>query len=101
MSRAIWPAGALALLFVLAGCAREPILTSRDDWYDANVAVCYSAAHSTREQVAGLAAAQCPAGRHGLLLVAEDVAVNDCPILMRRRALFKCVSPDTPGTVYP
>jgi len=98
---------ALLLVTVLvAGCARSPSITQTDEWVRARapgptVSVCYSATESTREQVMALALGECAEDRRALTLIGEDSALNDCPILKRRRVTFACVTPGTQGQVFP
>ncbi len=95
--RATLPAAALGVMVLLAGCARDPSITSSDPWHErpntTAVSVCYSASVSTRQQVEALALSHCPASQPVLRLLDEDNFLNDCPLSKRNRVTFLCVAP--------
>ena len=99
--------GGLTLLAViLAGCARAPSFTNIDPWIDRDgeipaVAVCYSEAETTREQVMAFALAGCPEEQRALTLLDEDSVLNNCPLVKRNRITFACVAPGTEGQLFP
>ncbi|MEQ9491166.1 MAG: hypothetical protein RIM72_19470 [Alphaproteobacteria bacterium] len=95
-----------AIILFAAACARSPSVTDTDKWVSANapgpvVSVCYSAAESTREEVMAFALAECREDLQALILIGEDTALNDCPLLKRARVTFACVPPGSRGQVFP
>ncbi len=84
----------LVIAGILTGCAREPSLTTTDEWNVVEgatmVSVCYSAQESTRLEVEALALSQCPENQQSLSVIRDDNLLNDCPILKRNRVTFAC-----------
>jgi hypothetical protein len=57
------------------------------------VAVCYGAATSSKEQLATAAAEFCKEPGSTVTFLTEDVQLNECPLLKKRRAVFSCHEP--------
>jgi hypothetical protein len=91
---------AAGAVLVLAGCASvagDPMKTAipHDVPYadrPGMVAVCYSTYVSTPEQVAAAAAELCKEPDTPVVLWRDDLMLNDCPLLKKRRAVFTCTA---------
>jgi hypothetical protein len=95
----------LLSLAAVAGCARvsrmtgAPSKTSQPDYYPAGagkgekVAVCYGGATTSMEALAAAAAELCKEPGSTVEFVTEDLHLNECPLLKKRRAVFTCHDP--------
>ena len=92
-------------LVAVTGCgsigrmAGAPSKTSLPDYYPPNapegqkVAVCYGAATKSMKELAAAAAELCKEPGSTVAFVTEDVQLNECPLLKKRRAVFACQEP--------
>jgi hypothetical protein len=95
----------LLSLVAVTGCERvsrmtgAPSKTSLPDYYPAGtekgqkVAVCYGGATTSMEALAAAAAELCKEPGSTVELVTEDLHLNECPLLKKRRAVFACHEP--------
>ena len=92
-------------LLAAAGCgsigrmAGAPSRTSLPEHFPAGtpkgekVAVCYGSATSSMEQLTAAAAEMCSQPGSTVTFITEDVQLNECPLVKKRRAVFSCHAP--------
>lgn len=97
--------GVTLSLLAMAGCgsigrmAGAPSRTTVPDHFPAGtpkgekVAVCYGAATSSMEQLTAAAAEMCSQPGSTVTFITEDVQLNECPLVKKRRAVFSCHAP--------
>lgn len=62
-------------------------------WKGQKVAVCYGGATSSMEALAVAAAELCKEPGSRVEFLTEDLHLNECPLLKKRRAVFACHDP--------
>jgi len=92
-------------LVAVTGCERisrmtgAPSKTSLPAYYPPGtatgekVAVCYGGATPSMEALAAAAAELCKEPGSTVEFVTEDLHLNECPLLKKRRAIFTCHEP--------
>jgi hypothetical protein len=95
----------LLSLVAVTGCERisrmtgAPSRTTLPECYPAGtekgqkVAVCYGGATTSMEALAAAAAELCKEPGSTVEFVTEDLHLNECPLLKKRRAVFACHEP--------
>ena len=102
----LWTIFAILLsLLAVSGCERvsrmtgAPSKTTLPDYYPAGtpegekVAVCYGGATASMKDLAAAAAELCKEPHSTVTFVTDDVQLNECPLLKKRRAVFVCHDP--------